>query len=55
MLAQGIWLEMGRPETRDAARMKTVRAERKRLKKRRLSKRVVKSKRRSKRHTLKLS
>lgn len=54
-LAKGIWLEMGRPETRDAARMKTVRAERKRLKKRRLSKRVVRPKRRGKRHALKLS
>ena len=54
-LADGIWLEMGRPETRDAARMKTVRAERKRLKKRRLSKRVVRPKRRGRRHALKLS
>lgn len=55
MLAGGIWLEMGRPETRDSARMKTVREERKRLKKRKLSKRVVKPKRRGKRHALKLS
>lgn len=54
-LAEGLWLEIGKPETRDAARMAIVRKERTRLGVRALTTRRIRVKGRGKRRAIKLS